>query len=392
MDTITHGITGALVGKAFFADRYGRSATLAVTLGAVFPDSDVFFALFAPNELATVEWHRGVTHSFLALPAFAALLAAMTRRLAARRARGQAPPLSFLTLWALYGLGLSIHILLDLITSFGTMIWSPLASTRAAWDLVFIIDLFFTASVLLPQVAAWIYGERARAWRRGALAWTFFTVVGAALAAWAGPIFEVPFPIRVVLVASGLLAAIFLLPAITAWGFRQPRWLFCRIGVGLLVGYLALCTTSHALALRQVEGFVRGRTNSGPLEVKTLAALPAPLSPFRWSGFILTSGGVYQCHFSLLDTHGLAFAFFPTAAPNRYIQIAEALPAVKTYRWFARFPVVHYAAQPWGRGEQHVVEYTDLRFAGGWRRRPAFTYRVVLSARGEVLRAGFLEP
>ncbi len=40
MDPVTHGITGALLGKGFLAKRNERVAVFAATLGAVFPDID----------------------------------------------------------------------------------------------------------------------------------------------------------------------------------------------------------------------------------------------------------------------------------------------------------------------------------------------------------------
>src|SRR2546426_8639930 len=118
MDTITHGIVGALIGKAFFAGhgdatradgtaaqraagqfaglgsppeapRWNRGecvATAAATLGAVFPDVDVIFGPIVRNDLAVIELHRSITHSLLCLPVFAVVLAALTRWYARRRA------------------------------------------------------------------------------------------------------------------------------------------------------------------------------------------------------------------------------------------------------------------------------------------------------------------
>ena len=96
MDTITHGIIGALIGKAFFADNspavkswreppktVGRAAICASTLGAVFPDIDTLAGPIAHNSLAIMTWHRGITHSILLLPAWAIGLALLTRWLCA---------------------------------------------------------------------------------------------------------------------------------------------------------------------------------------------------------------------------------------------------------------------------------------------------------------------
>src|SRR5580693_1331756 len=79
MDTITHGIVGALIAKGFLSDRHGRVATFAATAGAMFPDVDVVQEIFSRDPLAIVKYHRAITHSFVALPFFAALLAWLTR-------------------------------------------------------------------------------------------------------------------------------------------------------------------------------------------------------------------------------------------------------------------------------------------------------------------------
>ena len=52
MDPITHGIAGALLGKGYFAERKGRVAIFAATLGAVFPDIDIVAEIVDPGALA----------------------------------------------------------------------------------------------------------------------------------------------------------------------------------------------------------------------------------------------------------------------------------------------------------------------------------------------------
>src|SRR5487761_473012 len=94
MDPVTHGIAGALIGKGFFAhrssstnrllfkkrsSRTARVAVFAATLGAVFPDVDIFVEAFSHDPLAIARYHRGFTHSFVGLPIFAAALAWLTR-------------------------------------------------------------------------------------------------------------------------------------------------------------------------------------------------------------------------------------------------------------------------------------------------------------------------
>src|ERR1700732_2250191 len=225
MDTITHGIAGALIGKAVFHGddlfafrpmNRGRIVTWSLMLGAIFPDSDVFREMFSRNDLLILTWHRSITHSLVCLPAFALLLAALTRRLAAWR-KWETP--SDDALAGYDAAGIFSHILLDLVTSFGTMIWSPLKWSRPAWDLIFIIDFTLTALFLVPQRLAWVYATR-EGWERRALgSWLVFCI-GALAVYVSAQVVEAPISVRASLVTIVILAALFLLPAVRFWGVR----------------------------------------------------------------------------------------------------------------------------------------------------------------------------
>src|SRR5258707_6792055 len=172
MDTITHGIAGALIGKAVFRgeDMFvahpmnrGRIITWSLMLGAIFTDSDVIRDFFSSDKLLIVTWHRSITHSLVMLALWALVLAGITRAFANWR-KWEAP--SFAALSAIYAVGILSHILLDLVTSFGTMIWSPLQWSRPAWDLIFIVEFTMTAILLVPQLLAWVYARPEKAPRR----------------------------------------------------------------------------------------------------------------------------------------------------------------------------------------------------------------------------------
>ena len=90
-----------------------------------------------------ITWHRSITHSLLMLPIWSVILAVRTQAIAQWRRLAGAP---FLMLTALYAVGIFSHIFLDLLTDYGTMIWSPLEWSRPAWDILFIVDFTFTAS------------------------------------------------------------------------------------------------------------------------------------------------------------------------------------------------------------------------------------------------------
>ena len=236
MDTITHAFAGALLGKALFSQQKlspetsaaaehspaARAAIWSVTLASAFPDIDVFYDIFSRDDMATLKYHRYVTHSFFCMPLWALGLAWLTRW--ALRRLGVSSP-GFLWLWLCYLVGIASHILLDLATSFGTMCWSPLSRARPSWDIIFIVDLCYTAIVLLPQVAAWIARKPELSLRRALRMWALFvllTVGVFALAESAGVGFA---PVTIV-VASGLIGALFSLSAgwrpLAKW--RRSQW------------------------------------------------------------------------------------------------------------------------------------------------------------------------
>src|SRR5260370_13034878 len=136
MDTITHGIAGALLAKAAFdvASLFPpapvnklRVITWSLTLGAIFPASDVLRDFISSNPMLIMTWHRSITHSLLCLPLWAVLLAALTVAICRWR-KWESP--SYLALCGFWGAGILSHIFLDLVTSFGTMIGSPHKCSR----------------------------------------------------------------------------------------------------------------------------------------------------------------------------------------------------------------------------------------------------------------------
>src|ERR671925_489862 len=156
-------------------DRYDSSrrrvTTWALMLGAIFPDSDVFRDIFSHDKLLIVTWHRSITHSLILLPLWALLLAWITHVFCKWR-KWEAPSLAALA--GIYAVGILSHILLDLVTTFGTMIWSPVKWSRPAWDMIFIVDFTLSAILLLPQLLAWVYSNPEKMWPRAAGTWLVF--------------------------------------------------------------------------------------------------------------------------------------------------------------------------------------------------------------------------
>jgi membrane-bound metal-dependent hydrolase YbcI (DUF457 family) len=391
MDPVTHGIAGALLGKGFFSKRQEKVAIFAATLGAVFPDIDIFYegyAEFARHDpLAIVEYHRAITHSFVALPFFAALLAALTPPvLGFLKGRypflqdWEAPPWWLLTV--IYGVGIASHILLDAMTSFGTRIWFPISSRRVAWDLLFIIDFTFTTILLAPQVIAWIYRDPARSRGRAVKMWIAFTA-GDFVAWLATRAASYSFHLWVAVFISALLAALFFAPATGGWAFKVRRAEWCQAGTFCAIAYLFLCSLAHHRAMLKVRAFA----DQHHIEVERMGALPIPPSLLDWGDAIRAPNGIYVSQFDLREKHPPLFYFVPDSPPDEYILRAFEMPNVRLYWDFARFPVIRSYADD----GLHVVELGENRSTDGRRRGPQpFTYRVVFDGAGKVIDQGWV--
>lgn len=401
MDTITHGVVGALLGKAFFAGDpsraplswddpprdAGRVAILACTAGAMFPDIDVFAGPLAHNNLAIMTWHRSITHSVVMLPVWAIVLAGLTGW-AARRLRWPTP--DFTDLLAIYLVAIGSHIFLDVITAFGTMVWSPISYSRVAWDLIFIVDLTFTSLALMPQLAAWAFRPLKNSWKRALPLWAGLSAAGFALGPIVRPL-DIPFPTGASFAIAGALACFFLLPLRHGSGSRAGRVKWCRIGVVLSVAYLSFAAAMQRSAFQHVAEFA----TQAHLNVQNIAAIPLPPTPARWAGLIEAPEGIYRIQFAQLGDEPFHIEFFPQPPANQYIASARGLSEVQTFLWFARFPLFKF----YERDGKPVVEISDLRFYG--ERRPAtlhgdipprttFTYEVVFSPDGKILSHGRL--
>jgi membrane-bound metal-dependent hydrolase YbcI (DUF457 family) len=403
MDTITHGIAGALIGKAFCGGdsvfpvkpvSRARITTWALMLGAIFPDSDVFRDMLSKDPLLIITWHRSYTHSLLMLPLFALALAGITRW-AAKKFGWEAP--SYAALAGIYAIGLASHILLDLVTTFGTMVWSPLSWSRPAWDLLFIVDFTMTGIVLIPQLLAWVYRDEKHAKRRAVMMWMLFIPVTFGIAA-LGRIVGAPISNGAIWGATGILSVLFLLPAVFGCGSRLRLATWNRVGFAGACIYVGLTILAHQKALERVKKFAEFQG----VRPDVIGALPFPPSLWNWDGLIRTSRGVYELKMDLSQPSAipaneaeaaaaakvpLTYNYFPDAPANNWIQQARQLPEVQKVLWFDRFPVMRFRKD----GEEAVVEILDLRFAKVRPDRPAsFTYRVRFNSAGKVVEQGWV--
>src|SRR2546426_691905 len=102
MDTVTHALTGAVIGYCGFRQHGGRAALWTTIAAAEFPDIDIVLTFV--NSETFFRWHRGPTHSVLLLPVWSTLVAFGIWAMTGRK--------KFRLLWAASAAGIASHLLL----------------------------------------------------------------------------------------------------------------------------------------------------------------------------------------------------------------------------------------------------------------------------------------
>ncbi len=153
MDTLTHALNAMLAARASepVKSRPGQlslpARTWAGFFAGMFPDSDFITTVFGTTTF--LNYHRGITHSFILAPLWAGLLALLFSLLS----RGR------YTWRAFFGvclLGILVHIFGDAITDYGTMVFAPFSNYKLAFSTTFIIDWYFTGIILLGLIASYL--------------------------------------------------------------------------------------------------------------------------------------------------------------------------------------------------------------------------------------------
>lgn len=153
MDTITHTLFGltlyGAVNKSGMSRRERQALLFTTVAGSQIPDIDVISAWWDTAGRYQM-WHRGLTHSVLLVPVWAALLAGLARLF--WKTRG----------WFLFAIGclaVFIHDTSDLFNAWGTGYLEPISSRRVTFGTIPIVDLTFWAIML----GGWLWTRFRRA-------------------------------------------------------------------------------------------------------------------------------------------------------------------------------------------------------------------------------------
>lgn len=164
MDPVTHAASGAV---ALLAIK-DRPATLwslpLAALACASPDIDL---AFIRTPLEFLQLHRGITHSFAGAPVLGFFLALLAWPLWRKSTPGR---WHFARVWLFCIAMVLLHMWLDVVTTYGTMIFLPFSHYRVRLNAIFIIDLLITLPLLW---AIWRWRFRRRLILL-VLAWVFF--------------------------------------------------------------------------------------------------------------------------------------------------------------------------------------------------------------------------
>ena len=158
MDTVTHSLLGALVARASAPSSRTsphldlRERSIAGALAAAFPDIDYLTFWIDPLTFLA-EWHRGPTHSIVLLPIWALSLGLVFAVLGRRRSHWR-------ELVAVCALALASHVASDVITAYGTQVFSPISDFRISLGTTFVIDAWFSAIIVLGLLASQRWSPR----------------------------------------------------------------------------------------------------------------------------------------------------------------------------------------------------------------------------------------
>lgn len=150
MDVITHALSGAALGAACApSEREQLPLMLVGAVAGMAPDLDALSALRGP--VAAWRQHRVWLHGLPTLPAQALVIYLITQGLAST-------PLDPQMLWLTIIGGLLVHVLLDSVTSFGTVLGFPFQRRRWSTHSHFIVDpgilVLLTTSLVADTPAA----------------------------------------------------------------------------------------------------------------------------------------------------------------------------------------------------------------------------------------------
>lgn len=306
MEPVTHMLMGAVLARTGI-NRRAAYATAAMVVAAEFPDVDFVWSFLGP--VTGFLHHRGITHTFLAVPFEAALLTGAVWWGHRFLKRPTQAPINWPWLYSGCLLALLSHLLLDWTNNYGVRPFFPFNPHWYAGSFVFIFE---------PVLFALLAGA---------------------------------------LLAPGLFGLIGSEVGARRQHFRGRGW-----AVAALLGVAAL----YGFRWVQHERALQVAAQNGPPDTTRIFASPHPIDPFTWH-IVADTPASYQL--STVDTRqGLVL---PAVPSDTLFKPPVALPILaakrsylgRVYLDWSMYPVVTQA--PAGDDPNHPlteVTFADARF------------------------------
>jgi membrane-bound metal-dependent hydrolase YbcI (DUF457 family) len=348
MDNVTHTLFGLTLARTRLG-RAGRGTTAAFVLASNAPDIDIM--ALSGGTANYLHWHRGPTHGVLGIAGLGVATAGLVwtgrRLLDSRRSRvagasiDPAPNASFGALVGVSIIGVLLHVLMDLPTSYGTRLLTPFDWHWYTTDWIPIVDIYLLAIL----GAGLIFGRGSEEARRQNVAIALVLM-------------SLDYSLRAVSHHEALAAATRIfgptLPA--ACGGSVPQRTFVDLW------------PRAGSEITDEPGSGADDTARAHRCLIDLAAIPDALSPFRWRLIAQTSNAYQTYDLNLFDRR------FRRAAPdgalwrltrnyrNEWtpaVLAASTAATARIFLGFARFADVRTIVDP---GGATTVQWTDMRF------------------------------
>jgi membrane-bound metal-dependent hydrolase YbcI (DUF457 family) len=370
LDNLTHSLFALTLARTPLS-RAGRGTTAALLVASSAPDVDIIAT--ASGAVKYLQWHRGMTHGPLGIAGLGVLTAGLVwagrrmydrrrQRPAAKTGAGVEHDAPFGMLVAVSIIGVLLHVLMDLPTSYGMRVLSPFDWHWYGADLMPIVDIYLLMALIIGLLGRPTPSQqRARA--------TFVLMLMAT-----------NYGVRAVAHHQALELA--------------PR---------LFGPTLPLPCDPPSSSSALIDLWPRASAPSSPPPGKRclveIVAMPSFTSPFTWR-IIAQMSNAYEIHdINLLDQRYRepeSGADVPWRLTLRYpnvwtpaVQRAATTHLGQVFLGFSRFPAARSAVD--SRGIT-TVRWTDMRFAGGafaldqpGPRTNPFTATVRIGADGQVL-------
>jgi inner membrane protein len=264
VDSLTHIVLGACIGEAIAGKKLGRKAMLLGAIAQSLPDMDFVTAFFL-SDTQDIVAHRGITHSLLFIVVGTLVLSFLSDKIFRKT------PLSYKSWFLLFGINLFVHVFIDSFNAYGTGWFEPFSHRRFSFNVLFVIDPFFSI-------------------------WPFLGMLG----------------------------------LLILRGHDRRRKRCWEIGIGMSVLYLGYAITNKL----QVDKVVRENLAAQHIPADHYFTIPTIMNTWLWEAVVRKDDGYYLAYRSVFDRNEqMSFTWFPRQ--DSLLDLVENKEEVKDLQVFA---------------------------------------------------------